>query len=353
MTHYLHHSTATPRSLAMRFRFRTTLMIGLLLGINSVSGISWADEPTEQTTETISDAKDEQPIDVLLVVGAGGADEFAAAFVQWREQWEATCERAELKLHLIGPSEAAESSDRDQLQTVLQRCATIQSVRPLWIVLIGHGTWDGNTAAFNLVGKDVSANELKEWVQPIERALVIVNCTSSSGPFINRLSGNNRVIVTATKSGSEQNYARFGEFFAAAFSALDADLDHDDSISIREAFLKAASDAERFYKEQGRLATEHALLDDNADKKGSSSALVLGKAQSKGDEQVDGDLAGRLSIPATTEAIRLNDEQIAKRDQLEAKLRELKQKFQNDDTAELRKQALPILLELAALYAQE
>ncbi|QDV82318.1 hypothetical protein [Planctomycetes bacterium TBK1r] len=294
-----------------------------------------------------------KPVDVIVVVGAPGTDEFGEAFGQWSETWKATCQRAGLTMQLIGPAgDDRETPDRDQLQAALKRSASADSVRPLWLILIGHGTWDGASADFNLVGPDVNAKELNTWLDPIGRPLVIANCTSSSGPFVNRLSSRNRVIVTATKSGSEQNFARFGEYFAAAFSAADADLDHDDSVSVREAFLKAAVDVDRFYKEQGRLATEHALLDDNDDRKGSSAALVLGKATSKGGANVDGELASRFSIPISDGGVRLTDEQLALRDELESKLRDLRDRLSDVDPEQLRNEALPILLELAKLYGE-
>ena len=35
-----------------------------------------------------------------------------------------------------------------------------QSAEELWIVFIGHGTFDGRSAKFNLRGPDISADEL-------------------------------------------------------------------------------------------------------------------------------------------------------------------------------------------------
>lgn len=295
----------------------------------------------------------EKPFDVLLLVGAAGADEFGTAFAEWSAVWKATCDRAELSLLTIGPGDKSQPIlDRDKIESALKACAESGTDRPLWIVMIGHGTWDGKAANFNLVGPDLSASKLDDWIRPINRPLVLVNCTSSSGPFINRLSGKDRVIVTATKSGSEQNYARFGQYFAAAFGSIDADLDHDDSVSIKEAFLRAAADTDRFYREQGRLPTEHALLDDNNDRKGSSYSLVCGTAKSKEDAKVDGDLASRFSIPATTHAIQFNDQQLVQRNELEAKLAALKSELNGADQDGLRKRAIPILLELAKLYAE-
>ena len=151
-----------------------------------------------------------------------------------------------------------------------------QQTSPLWIVLLGHGTFTRGVAKFNLRGPDVSAEELAEWLQPHTRPVVVVNCASASGPFVNRLSGKNRIVVTATKSGTEQNFARFGKYFAQAIAAPDSDLDHDDEVSVHEAFLRAAADVREFYEAESRIATEHALIDDNGDGRGTPSTMFRG-----------------------------------------------------------------------------
>jgi len=83
-------------------------------------------------------------------------------------------------------------------------------------VLIGHGTFDGRSARFNLRGNDISAEELKKWLEPIDCPIAIANCSSASGPFLKALAGQNRVVMTATKTGAEINFARFGEFLSEA-----------------------------------------------------------------------------------------------------------------------------------------
>ena len=104
-------------------------------------------------------------------------------------------------------------------------------------MLIGHGTFDGREAKFNLRGPDVTDVELADWLLPFKRPVVVINCASASGPFINRLSGANRVVVTATKSGNEINFARFGQYIAEAIADPRADLDKDGQVSLLEAFL--------------------------------------------------------------------------------------------------------------------
>lgn len=143
----------------------------------------------------------------------------------------------------------------------------------LFIFLIGHGTFDGKEAKFNLVGPDLSAGEYNNLLSSLPtRRVVIFNMTSASGEFIKPLAAKGRIIITATRSGQEQNTTRFAESFIAALSATDSDTDQDGHISVLEAFIYANRLTAEFYKRAGRLATEHALLDDNGDGVGHEKA---------------------------------------------------------------------------------
>ena len=51
------------------------------------------------------------------------------------------------------------------------------------------------------------------------QTMILVNAFSASGDFVSLLSGPNRVVVTATKTGFERNESIFGEFFVEAFAA--------------------------------------------------------------------------------------------------------------------------------------
>jgi hypothetical protein len=81
----------------------------------------------------------------------------------------------------------------------------------------------------------VSDLELAGWLAPIKRTVVLLDCASASGPFLSRLSAENRVVVTATKSGHELNFARFGQYLAEAIDDPRADLDKDRSRSWRRS----------------------------------------------------------------------------------------------------------------------
>ena len=206
---------------------------------------------------------------LIVVIGAPGEEEYARQFKKWSGQWTEVTKKAKATLHIIRiqDKKSSDKPDKDQLKELIG-AQPKNDPKPLWLVLMGHGTYDGKTAKFNLRGPDLSASELAEWLKNHERPLALINCASSSGPFIAALSGPNRTIATATRSGFEQNYTRLGGHLAAAITDPTADLDKDQQVSLLEAFLAAAHRTAEFYKTEGRLATEHPLIDDNADGRG-------------------------------------------------------------------------------------
>ena len=128
---------------------------------------------------------------------------------------------------------------------------------------------------------------------------MVIHCGSASGPFLNRLSGENRVIVTATRSGDEQNYARFGQYLAEAIADPRADLDKDGQVSLLEAYLSASSRVDEYYKTHSQLATEHALLDDNGDRLGTPADWFRGvraTRRAKDGAALDGTRAHQLHL---------------------------------------------------------
>ena len=201
---------------------------------------------------------------LVLVIGAAGEPEYGEQFSAWADLWKQAAAKGGLQTSVIGEDTNNPEDDLTRLLTVL----TNEVAKPageLWIVFIGHGTYDGQAAKFNLRGPDISAADLAAVLKPCQRPLAVIDCASASGPFINALSGTNRVIITATRSGSEVNATRFGGYLAKAIADPSADLDKDGQTSLLEAFLLASRQTQQFYKEAGRLATEHALLDDNGD----------------------------------------------------------------------------------------
>ena len=134
------------------------------------------------------------------------------------------------------------------------------------ILLIGHGTGDGEISRFNVPGPDMSDVEFDAQLDKLSKQVVaFVNAASASGDFVKKLAGRNRVVVTATKSGFERNETLFAGHFVGAYVKDGADTDKDGRVSLLEAFTFARREVEREYESTNRLQTEHAMLDDDGD----------------------------------------------------------------------------------------
>jgi hypothetical protein len=139
------------------------------------------------------------------------------------------------------------------------------------ILLIGHGSYQGEESRFSLPGPDMTPQDFATalaWLST--QTVALVNTTSASGDFVEALSGERRTIITATRSPFERNETVFCHYFVEAFTEDVADVDHDERLSVLEAFEYARHEVARFYEDENRLLTEHAVLDDNGDGEGSS-----------------------------------------------------------------------------------
>src|SRR5687768_7231556 len=104
---------------------------------------------------------------VVVVTGAPGEPEYEAEFRRWADLWEAAAAKGSAESVRIGIDDAG-GTDRDRLQTVLKERGG-EGQEPLWLVLIGHGTFDRREAKFNLRGPDVSDAELAGWLAEVAR----------------------------------------------------------------------------------------------------------------------------------------------------------------------------------------
>ncbi len=328
---------------SFKFSARAAFFLGSYLCFSPLTSLSSSGPP---------EPKAELPTRVLIVVGASGEVEFGTNFTRQATLWQKACQQAQCSATTIGLTDSAPTNDYEILKQSLD-AEPKESAAALWLVLIGHGTFDGKEARFNLRGPDVSATDLAGWLKPFHRPMAIIDTSSSSAPFLNKLSGTNRVIITAARSGNEQNFARFGQYFAEAICDHDADLDKDGEVSLLEAFLMSARRVEEFYKLEGRLATEHALLDDNGDGLGTQADWFQGlRAIKKAQEHaaVDGLLAQQFHLGVRDTETKLSGEQLRQRDTLERAVllhRDKKSQMSEDQYyRELEK----LLLELARFY---
>jgi hypothetical protein len=291
---------------------------------------------------------------MVVVTGAPGTDKFGESFGQWAGRWESAATAAGFTVQRIEPSPDDQVSRERLHSAVLEIVA--DNPGEAWIVLIGHGTFDGNTARFNLAGPDVSAAEMASWLKPRTQLTVIVNCAASSAPFAAALAGEQRVIVTATRSGFESGFARFGEYLSEALTDPTLDLDKDDQVSLLEMFVAAASRTATFYETEGRLATEHAMIEDNGDGLGTPADWFRGTrvvVRPQEDQAVDGMLANRVFLAPGEAEQQLSAAQRVERDRLEAEIEALRQRKPELGDNEYYEQLEAILLRLARLYFPE
>ncbi len=291
---------------------------------------------------------------VIVVTGAPGTEEYGERFTKWADQWKTSAEKAEARFHQV--EQPKEGDAKEALREIIAGEAKA-GPHPIWLVLIGHGTFDGKKAKFNLRGPDLEATELAAWLKDFERPVVIINCTSSSAPFLKPLSAKDRIVITATRSGFEQNFCRLGGFLATTIGDLSADLDKDGQVSLLEAWLIAARRTAAFYGEEGRLATEHSLLDDNGDGKGTQADWFRGLQVTKksGEEGLlpDGLRAHQAHLIPSENERKLTAEQRAKRNALELDLARLRSSKKELEDKAYFKRLEKLLLEMGRIYFPE
>lgn len=290
---------------------------------------------------------------VLVIVGAPGEPEFGTNFVRQATLWEKACQQAGARRIQIGLSDADAGGTNDiaVLKDALE-AEPREALSELWVVLIGHGTFDGREARFNLRGPDVSATEMGEWLKPFKRPMVFINTASASAPFMAKVAATNRIVVTATRSGFEQNFARFGQYFAEAITDPEGDLDQDGQTSVLEAFLRASHRVDDYYKTDGHLATEHPLIDDTGDGQGTPAEWFRGTRatrKAKDGAGVDGFRARQRHLILSREEQALSPETRARRDALELEVESLREKRSTMKEEEYFAEIEKRLLELARL----
>ena len=283
----------------------------------------------------------------LIIAGASGGPEYVEQYAKWtRELSSVLSGRMKLPPDHIkvltdtpdGPSSATAANIRRHL-TAIRRAMSRDDL--LFVVLIGHGTYDGVDAKFNLVGADLESAQWAELLAGIPGQMVVVNTSSASFPFIERLSGERRIVIAATDSIAQRFDTVFPEFFVRAFQGDAADVDKNDRISIWEAFSAATIDVRKHYQRRGQLSTERALLDDNGD----------GVGRDAGGNGEDGSLASRVYLDEPLPGAPPTDEVLVKllqkRAAIEAELEELKIRRTFLRPAEYQQEFERLMVELA------
>lgn len=239
----------------------------------------------------------------VIVCGSGGVEEYRTKFADWgarlREVLLTKFGRTDANVYLLQesvPEERAHlrTSTKENVAGVLGQVAQRATEEDtVFIYLIGHGNYMRTTSMFIVPGRDMTAEDLDEWIAPIPASTIaIINSTAASAGFVNVLSGEGRIVASATKSVDEVNATEFMEFFIQGLEDGSADQNRDERISVLEACQQAADLTKTWYMGEGLIATEHALLDDNGDGLGSRLPILeTGEGPFAPDEEGDGPVA--------------------------------------------------------------
>ena len=292
----------------------------------------------------------------VVITGAAGGEAYARKYDAWRATFVDT-----LKTRFGYPNDRLFVLAEKESQGV--RTATRENVREvltdlrkrvtkddqLLVLLIGHGTpvdTPGDDAKFNLVGPDLTATEWEQLVKPIPGRLVFVDTTSASVPFLRKLAGRGRVVLTATDSVAQQYETVFPDFFVKAFDDASADADKNGRVSIWEAFTYASAGVQQWFEQKAQLPTERPLLDDTGEGVGR-------EAQNPG---TDGAIArityiqpdAPLTLPADTGLATL----VRRQADLESQIEELKARKDTTPADQYEGELERLLIELARVAVQ-
>lgn len=288
----------------------------------------------------------------VIVSGASGGEKYAKQMAEWRMAIQSALvdrykfDKAHVRVLTDESVSGGTTGSAANLKAVfseIRKAATKDDL--LLVILLGHGTFDGEVAKFNLVGPDLTAGEWNQMLTGIPARMVLVNTTEASFPFLDAVKAKGRVVITATNSAAQKYATVFPEYLVKALSEASTDLDKNGRTSILEVFDATSLAVKQYYEQRGQLSTERALIDDNGD----------GQGREEGAEGGDGGFARLWSLDAEPAAVANNPELAALMRQqrsLEAQAEELKLRKGDMPAAEWQAEYEKLMLELARVSQQ-
>jgi hypothetical protein len=196
----------------------------------------------------------------LIVGGLGGE-------AKYQEQFDTQIkELATVARRTTGDARVAvltgEGATREAIEKSLGSLKTrAKATDTLAVILVGHGSYDGEAYKLNLPGPDIDGETFGKLLAEVPaRSQLVVNTTSASGATLEAWAGDGRTLITATRSGTERNATRFATHWAKALADGSADINKNGVITAQEAFDYASREVEDSFKASGTLATEHPQL---------------------------------------------------------------------------------------------
>jgi len=286
----------------------------------------------------------------VTIAGLGGAPDYETQFSKWAADLDRQLTAGGPDNHVLTLS--GPGATRQRVEETLRHVASEATADDAFaLFLIGHGTFDGEEYKFNLPGPDITARELATLVNkiPAHRQLV-VNMTSCSGATLEAFARKDRIVMTATKSGTEKNAPVFARYWVDALRDPAADTDKNGTVSALEAFNYAQRKTAAYFEAEKLLATEHATMSDTGKATGvrDPSAANGNGLLAAAFPLVRPQTTGSALKGAGPEKQRL----LAKKEDLEAKIDRLKYQKAAMSPDAYKQQLTSLLLELARTQAE-
>jgi hypothetical protein len=247
----------------------------------------------------------------LIVSGASGGAQYAAQQRDWRGRIAASLVGrygfAESRVRVLVDDTATEGlqGTADNVRQALADMRRQMNADDfLLVVLMGHGTFDGEAAKFNLVGPDLTAGEWAGLLSDLPGRLAVVNTTASSFPFLEELSRRGRIVITATDSAAQRYATVFPEYFARTLDAASTDLDKNGRTSLWEVFVATSAAVKQHYEQRAQLATERPVIDDLGDGIGREAHVPGPHGRLARTVYLDAEDPALLADPALAELVR-------------------------------------------------
>jgi hypothetical protein len=247
----------------------------------------------------------------LIVSGASGGAQYAAQQRDWRGRIAASLVGrygfAESRVRVLVDDTATEGlqGTADNVRQALADMRRQMNADDfLLVVLMGHGTFDGEAAKFNLVGPDLTAGEWAGLLSDLPGRLAVVNTTASSFPFLEELSRRGRIVITATDSSAQRYATVFPEYFARTLDAASTDLDKNGRTSLWEVFVATSAAVKQHYEQRAQLATERPVIDDLGDGIGREAHVPGPHGRLARTVYLDAEDPALLADPALAELVR-------------------------------------------------
>ena len=286
----------------------------------------------------------------VTISGLGGEPDYDQRFKMWANDIDSSLKKAGGDSNVV----TMLAPTRDQIRTRFADLATkVKPTDALVVMLIGHGSYDGVEYKFNIPGPDITGAELAGLMDkvPATRQLVVVT-TSSSGGAIEFLRKPTRIVIAATKSGTEKNATVFARYWAEALREPAADVDKNESVSALEAFHYAQKKTKEFFDTQKRLATEHSVLEDTGKGMG-VPATANGPDPDTGEGKLAASFAVvRLGANAAAAKDPAKKALLDKKEEIEQAIDQLKYEKAGMAADDYKKQMTRLLLELAKIQEE-